>query len=72
MADGALRSDVFRALRDAEVEIEDLPDGRFRLFKGDSLEIVRLGEVVSRTKVDELSRIFIVAKVKFFPPLTGA
>ena len=68
-ADGALRTDVLRALRDADVDVSELPEGRYRLVKGAVLQVVRLRETISRGKADELGRLFGVSIGRFFPSL---
>lgn len=69
MADGALRTDILRVLEQDGVEVSSLPEGRYRLAKGEAVLTVRLGEVVSRTTVSNLERRFGIAKARFFPPL---
>lgn len=67
MADGALRSDILRVLKEAQVEVSDLPEQRYRLCKGETVLVVRLQETISGTTVDKISRRFTIPKARFYP-----
>lgn len=67
MADGALRSDVLRVLKDGGVEVSPLPESRYRLATNTVVIVKRLQDVVSRTTLAEFERSFGITKAKFFP-----
>jgi hypothetical protein len=68
MADGALRSDVLRALDEASVAAEPMADAAWYRVSRDDLTIaVRMRDTVSRTVTDLLHRTFSISKSKFFP-----
>jgi hypothetical protein len=70
VADGALKADVLRALRGGNVTVEDHSDPNYyRLTYAETVLVVRLTDVVSRTQVHRLGRAFGIQTGKFFPPL---
>ena len=69
MSDGALRTDVLRALAREGIEVSPLTDSRYRLCKGDLIYVVRMHEVLSNTTAAKIARHFEIPKVRFYPPL---
>lgn len=71
-ADGALRSDVINALVSHGCIVEHMEDGFYRIGKGSSLvQAVDLPEVVSRTKLKQIGRLFGPTMRDFFPPTSA-
>ena len=70
MSDAALLADVLHTLREHGVDVEQTPDGRYRLSKGDYLEVVRLFPTVSRKILGRFQDRVGIPIARFYPTTT--
>jgi hypothetical protein len=68
-ADGALQKDVLSALAAKGCALDKQENGSIRVGLKAAVQVHHFGAVVSRTKLQQLSRVYDIPMGNFFPPL---